>query len=212
MVADLQKLLFISGLLLQAGCAQLNLASSQESAPIESREAIGQEATEIPEPALTTTPESSASQADEMNNDIIAITPLDDGGVGRPEPLGSNAVEAPAANAPSQASEQLLADARKSFVVGDLATAEAITNRGLRIAPADPALWLQLAKIRVGQKSYAEAVSLSERAQVLAENDLGIQIDALQIMAHAERGRGNLERAKELEEQVRALNGRLGDF
>ena len=201
--------------ILHTACAQLNF-DSQAGAPIESR---ARSKSEVQNEENTARDVTQVEPAETKTNDVIAISPLQSGEVGRPEPIAAPLQQGESSGAlqsteraVNPASQQLLADARRSFVAGDLTNAEAITNRGLRVAPQDPLLWLQLAKIRLGQKSYAEAVSLSERAQVLAENDLSVQIDALQIIARAERARGNAARAAEVEQQVKSLRGELGVY
>ena len=204
--------LFVFFVILLGGCAQLNWTASQQGAPIETRPSG-----EAPTVENGETPSEPVAPMVQSADDVITISPLDTDEVGIPQridesskPDNNLARAAPVKPASSQATEQLLADARNSFVIGDIAGAEAIINRGLRIAPQEPSLWLQLAQIRLGQKSFAEAISLSERAQVLAENDLASQIDALHIIAQAERARGNAKRVGEIEQQVQELKGQLG--
>ena len=214
MMSNARKYPTLLPLLLLFGCAQLDFTASQEQAPIESRQPV---VTESEDESGGVENEKKIS-TQERSNEVIAISPLDNDEVGAPEPIDGTSDATPGRklvpqqSKSSDATQQLLADAQRSFVTGDLANAEAITNRGLRVAPQDPALWIQLAKIRLGQKSFGEAISLGERAQVLAENNLAAQIDALQVIATAERARGNATRASELEKQARELKGRLGSY
>ncbi|MGR8950563.1 MAG: tetratricopeptide repeat protein [Gammaproteobacteria bacterium] len=196
-----------------AGCTQVNVVGTQQSAPIETRPVEGIK----PRGKLTGPVESRSAAAPlpTTESEVITVLPLEGSDVGRAVPImGEGQAPAPTelgrANDSNAATQQLLADARESFVAGDLATAEAVTNRGLRIAPQNPTLWLQLAKIRLGQKSYGEAISLSERAQVLGENNVAVQVDALRIMARARRALGQLELASEAEEKALKLRGNLG--
>ena len=217
MAPNARKFLLLTMAILQAGCAELNLTASQEQAPIESREPVVISAGDSNEGTPAKVDPDGAKQALPAS-EVISISPLETNEIGAPEPIDTTSNTATAQTAlpgeieSSDATQQLLADARRSFVTGDLANAEAITNRGLRIAPQDPALWIQLAKIRLGQKSYGEAISLGERAQVLAEDNLAAQIDALQVIATAERARGNPARAAEVEKQALSLKGRLGRY
>lgn len=198
----------VSGLVL--GCAQTSLLDTQENAPIESP-TMRQQAAKASQPkAVVLAPKT-------QNIDpVVNISPLEDDGVGALVPIVEPARSMSTtekASVPSQANaatQQLLNDAQAAFVQGDLVAAESVTNRGLRIAPKDPALWLQLAKIRLGQGKFLEAISLSERAQVLAANNPAVKIDALQIIATAYESRGDEDRAAEAREKARELSGALG--
>ena len=108
------------------------------------------------------------------------------------------------------ATQQILSDAQSAMIKGDLLTAESVTNRGLRIAPKDPSLWLQLAKIRLGQGEYLEAISLSERAQVLAADNPAAQIDALEMIALAQDSLGEVDKAAAAREKIRSIGGKMG--
>ena len=214
MMSNARKYSTLLLMLLLVGCAQLDFTASQDQAPIESRQPVITATKDEQDPLVNESEVSAQGQ----ENEVISISPLDNDGVGALEPIDETPALMPGRKLEPQrtessdATQQLLADARRSFVTGDLANAEAITNRGLRIAPQDPALWIQLAKIRLGQKSYGEAISLAERAQVLAENNLAAQVDALQVIATAERARGNAARASEVEKQARELKGRLDRY
>ena len=214
MMSNARKYSTLLLMLLLVGCAQLDFTASQDQAPIESRQPVITATKDEQDPLVNESKVSAQGQ----ENEVISISPLDNDGVGALEPIDETPALMPGRKLEPQrtessdATQQLLADARRSFVTGDLANAEAITNRGLRIAPQDPALWIQLAKIRLGQKSYGEAISLAERAQVLAENNLAAQVDALQVIATAERARGNAARASEVEKQARELKGRLDRY
>ena len=205
---------------LASGCTQVNtVMGTQDSAPIESRSVNGAQQEASSNDGLTTSQAETATNG--MENDVIKVVPLESNGVGAPIPITDGTAGNPApvsdasssvsrSNSSNDATRKLLADARQSFVAGDLTNAEAITNRGLRIAPQDPTLWLQLAKIRLGQKSYAESISLSERAQVLGEDNAAIQVDALQVIARAQRALGRSDLADQAEKRALQVRGNLG--
>lgn len=197
-----------------AGCAQTGLIGSQESAPIESRSTAEQ----TPPPAQA----SSAATIPTVEKDpVVNISPLEEEGVGLPIPIDERGAEDSAVpivkGAPAgalvqsnPATEQILGDAQAALIRGDLLAAESVTNRGLRIAPKDPALWLQLAKIRLGQGQYLEAISLSERAQVLAVKNPAAEIDALEIIATAQESVGDSAKAAATREKILKLSGEMG--
>ena len=195
------------------GCAQSGLLSSQESAPIESQ---GLETDTRSAPNIASPPKRK-----NIEESVVNISPLDDEGVGAPVPIAEEGIAAREQstssveniNKPiisSSATQQLLGDAQAAFVKGDLVAAESVTNRGLRIAPKDPALWLQLAKIRLGQGEYQEAVSLSERAHVLAANNPAAKVDALEIIATAYDSLGDVVKAAEARAKIRDVSGAIG--
>lgn len=156
-----------------------------------------------------------------LSETVVNISPLGDESVGAPVPIVAQDIAPPRqtigmveeTSRPTQSSsatQQLLGDAQAAFVKGDLVAAESVTNRGLRIAPKDPALWLQLAQIRLGQGEYLEAVSLSERAHVLATNNPAAKVDALEIIATAYDSLGDRAKAAVAREKIRDLSGTIG--
>lgn len=197
------------------GCSR-EFMQPQQSAPIESRTSTQAQAPQNP-PARSVERQDTALIE---NNDVITIEPLGDQDVGAPIPLEEEANQSADekspptsignSSRPNAATSKLLDDAQDALVRGDLATAESVTNRGLRIAPQDPALWLQLAKIRLGQAAYLEAISLSERAQVLAADNVAARIDALQIIAIARDARGENALAEQARNKAKQIRGQLG--
>lgn len=95
-----------------------------------------------------------------------------------PEPTGGqtqiSAYTPPAAPryarpAPARAVKVLQQRADDQQRAGEYANASASLERALRIAPDDPALWHQLAGVRLEERRYAMATELAEKSNSLAD-------------------------------------------
>ncbi|HZD53254.1 MAG TPA: tetratricopeptide repeat protein [Woeseiaceae bacterium] len=91
---------------------------------------------------------------------------------------------APAAQAPlSAAGAALLVQSRNERRSGDYAQASSTLERALRIEPAAPSIWLELARVRLLEGNYAQAEQLARKAQSLAVSDDAIASEAGDIIA-----------------------------
>lgn len=95
-----------------------------------------------------------------------AITP-EKSSVFRGQSSGDNAPVKPA----STAVVALLDKAGQAQKHGDLGTAAATLERGLRIAPHDARLWNRLAQVRVEQERYHQAESMAKKSNSLARGN-----------------------------------------
>ncbi len=87
----------------------------------------------------------------------------------------------------SAAGEALLiqgANARRS---GDYGAASATLERALRIEPSAPAVWLELARVRLQEGKLAQAEQLARKARSLAGDDVAIAGQAESIISEAGR-------------------------
>lgn len=98
---------------------------------------------------------------------------------------------APAAAAPNPAVERLMASARADEAASRLGSAEATIERALRIAPRDPRLWQQLARIRLQQGQYQQAESLAARSNTWAGSDNALRSENWNLIAQARDARGD---------------------
>jgi predicted Zn-dependent protease len=98
---------------------------------------------------------------------------------------------APAAPAPKAAVERLMASARTDVAASRLGSAEATLERALRIAPRDPRLWQQLARIRLQQGQYRQAESLAARSNTWAGADNALRAENWSLIAQARDARGD---------------------
>ena len=97
----------------------------------------------------------------------------------------------PAAPAPNPAVERLMASARADEAASRLGSAEATIERALRIAPRDPRLWQQLARIRLQQGEYRQAESLAARSNTWAGGDNALRAENWSLIAQARDALGD---------------------
>lgn len=81
----------------------------------------------------------------------------------------------------SPAGEALLIQGANERRAGDYGAASATLERALRIEPSAPALWLELARVRLLQGNREQAGQLARKARSLAGNEAAIanQADAI---------------------------------
>lgn len=78
----------------------------------------------------------------------------------------------PPAPAPgSAATATLLERSRQQAAAGHLPLATASLERALRINPRDPALWIEMGRLKLQQGDYAQAESMARRAATVAGGD-----------------------------------------
>ncbi len=98
------------------------------------------------------------------------------------------ATEAPAIPTPEpvpEASQLLLASAREQRQNGDLARAATTLERALRMAPNDPYLWHELARVRLAEQAWQQAIQLANRSRILAADNQKLRQQNSEIIAAA---------------------------
>jgi tetratricopeptide (TPR) repeat protein len=94
-----------------------------------------------------------------------------------------------AAPAPS-ASSALLDQSRAARAAGNYAAAAVALDRALRIAPNDPALWLEYGELRMAEGDYRQAATLARKSVSLAGENRAVRNAASDLIAGAERAQG----------------------
>ncbi len=89
---------------------------------------------------------------------------------------------------PVPAVRTLLRKAEAQHAAGDLNSAAATLERGLRIEQRDPHLWNRLARIRLDQGNSAQAAGLAAKSNALAGGDEALRRDNARIIAAARGG------------------------
>lgn len=89
----------------------------------------------------------------------------------------------------SSASSALLDQSRAARAAGDYAAAAVALDRALRIAPNDPALWLEYGELRMAEGDYQQAETLARKSASLAGEDRAARDAAGELIADAERAR-----------------------
>ncbi len=90
----------------------------------------------------------------------------------------------------------LVARADSSLGLGDYDRAALQLERALRIEPRNAALWQRLARIRLAQGGYAQAIQLASKSNTLAAADAALRRNNWLIIAEAHERNGDLERAR----------------
>jgi Flp pilus assembly protein TadD len=106
----------------------------------------------------------------------------------QPQP-GSAEAPAPAERRPapqtSGATTSLLAAGRAARASGDLGNATAYVERALRIAPDDPALWIELGEIKLTAGDAAQAEAMGRKALTLTRGDPELEQAAHRLLSDA---------------------------
>ncbi len=114
---------------------------------------------------------------------ILVPTPEADPAVRQPPPVEAPTI--PIAEPVPEASQLLLASARTLRQEGDLARAATTLERALRMAPNDPYLWHELARVRLAEEEWQQAIQLANRSRILAGDDDKLRQQNSEIIAAA---------------------------
>ena len=90
----------------------------------------------------------------------------------------------------SAAGEALLAQGRAQRDAGELGQASMTLERAIRIEPDQPALWLELARVRLDEGSFAQAEQLARKAGSLAVAEAPLTESIEAVIAESRRRRG----------------------
>lgn len=92
---------------------------------------------------------------------------------------------APEARKESVAIAGLMESARNDTAAGRLSNAAATLERALRIEPANPRLWQELARVRLQQRQFAQAESTAMRSNSYAGSDAALRAENERIIEQA---------------------------
>jgi tetratricopeptide (TPR) repeat protein len=121
-----------------------------------------------------------------------------------PTQLPRERPKAPAATL-SPASRALVAQAQTQRKKGDLPGATVTLERAVRIEPNNPLLWIEMGRLRIDQRSFAQAEGMGRKALAMSVGDDRTQAEAWQLIADSLRARGKNVQAQEALERARAL-------
>lgn len=109
----------------------------------------------------------------------------------------------PTASAGQQAATQtLLADANAAMNNNDFHQAEMHVERAVRIEPRNPYLWHTLAKIKIQQGKYDEAVNFCLKSNSLIADNALLKKENLLLMALAYHQMGEYDKAEDAQQQA----------
>ena len=105
----------------------------------------------------------------------------------------------------SPASRTLVNQAQAQRTKGDFPGATVSLERALRIEPNNPLLWLEMGRLRMDQRNYAQAVSMGRKSLSMSVGDDSTQSAAWKLISDSLRARGRNPEAEEAMERSRAL-------
>jgi len=103
------------------------------------------------------------------------------------------------------ASNALVSQAQAQRRKGDLPGAAGSLDRALRIEPSNPLLWIEMGRLRMDQRNYAQAESMGRKALSMAVGDNRTQAAAWQLIADSLQARGKNPQAQEALEKANEL-------
>ena len=109
----------------------------------------------------------------------------------------------------SSAVISLLDKAREATRAGDYQRAEVLLERTVRIEPRNASLWHYMAKLRLHQGRYHEAIGLASKSSNLTRNNKALLADNWRIVAHARYQIGDQAGAQKAQDKANEIiNGR----
>ena len=97
----------------------------------------------------------------------------------------------------------LVSEARTYASTGHTDRAAAAIERALKIEPANASLWHELARVRLQQQRWQQAIVLARKSNSLARNEPALQSANWDIMAQSYEALGETQKALDAREQQR---------
>ena len=104
----------------------------------------------------------------------------------------------------SPASRALVTQAETQRKKGDLPGASVTLDRAMRIEPNNPLLWIEMGRLRMDQRNYAQAENMGRKALSMSVGDDATQSQAWELIAQSLRARGRNVEAQAATEKSRA--------
>jgi tetratricopeptide (TPR) repeat protein len=104
----------------------------------------------------------------------------------------------------SPASRALVSQAQTQRRKGDLPGASVTLDRALRIEPNNPLLWIEMGRLRMDQRNFAQAENMGRKALSMAVGDDATQSQAWELIAQSLRARGRNVEAEAAMDKARA--------
>jgi tetratricopeptide (TPR) repeat protein len=121
-----------------------------------------------------------------------------------PTPLPRERPKAPAATL-GPASKALVSQAEAQRKKGDLPGATVTLERALRIEPNNPLLWIEMGRLRMDQRNFAQAEGMGRKALSMSVGDDRTQSQAWQLISDSLRARGRNPEAQQAADRAKAL-------
>ena len=104
------------------------------------------------------------------------------------------------------ASQALVSQAQAQRKRGDLPGATASLERALRIEPSNPLLWIEMGRLRMDQRNYAQAEAMGRKALAMAVGDGHTQSAAWLLISDSLKARNKNPEAQEALEKSKELS------
>lgn len=108
----------------------------------------------------------------------------------------------------SPASSALVNLSQSQRKKGDLPGAATSLDRALRIEPSNPLIWIEIGRLRMDQRNFAQAEAMGRKALSIAVGDSRTQASAWQLIADSLRARGKNQPAQEAMDKAKELGER----
>ena len=105
----------------------------------------------------------------------------------------------------SAASQALVSQAQAQRKRGDLPGASVSLERALRIEPSNPLLWIEMGRLRMDQRNYAQAEAMGRKALAMAVGDGHAQSAAWLLISDSLKARNKNSEAQEALERSKEL-------
>jgi predicted Zn-dependent protease len=105
----------------------------------------------------------------------------------------------------SPASSALVSLSQSQRKKGDLPGAASSLDRALRIEPSNPLLWIEMGRLRMDQRNFAQAEAMGRKALSMSVGDNRTQSSAWTLIADSLRARGKNPQAQEATERAKEL-------
>lgn len=99
----------------------------------------------------------------------------------------------------------LVEGAQTDIAAGRLEPAGAALERALRIEPRNPALWHELARVRLRQGAAAQAANLAAKSNTLAGDNKTLRAQNWRLIADAHLQRGDTQGAQQAADKAAHL-------
>lgn len=103
---------------------------------------------------------------------------------------------APPTPSNNTAVQALVDKAHTQAAAGRMDAAGASLERALRIEPRNPALWQELARVRLDQRHYRQAENLAAKSNAMAGGNRYLQAENWRIIGEARNRRGDSQGAR----------------
>ena len=167
-----------------------------------------------PSESSTASPSAGSRDAQAGSGPVLTSPPA----IAAPSGDGTEVIAAPQPRLPAErparrmappklspATQALVTQATAQRKRGDMPGAAISLDRALRIEPSNPLLWIEMGKLRLDQRNYAQAESMGRKALSMSVGEGTTQAAAWTLIADSLQARGRNLQAQEAREKAVTL-------